>query len=262
MTRDDSTCDGDVGPGIPRTSRPAGLAANRGNRSTRFQGPGLPCRCPRAQAWQLQRGPGEQRFVPHIRPAHLSQPKAPPAAPARAAPPKKPPATARNLTIAALAAVVVASGAGLYAAGFLDFGSPPPATDPARHRRCNPTCQSRPPWIRLPRTIRAGRKATDARCRKQPQPAEPPAENQAKPRPIKAGTDTAARRSPRRSSRPPSRRPSRCNRQPKTLRRQLSRIGRPATTETCPAGREACGGASRESPRACGATGRRREPTA
>ncbi|UVK38465.1 protein kinase [Mesorhizobium sp. AR10] len=126
MTRDDSDMEGTLAPaslaprdrqGLPRTGGTA--APGSKVQPSNVQGHGVP----------PVTDPGQQRFVPHIRPALLSQPKAPPVAPTRAAPPKKPPATTRNLTIAALTAVVVASGAGLYAAGFLDFGSPPPATD-------------------------------------------------------------------------------------------------------------------------------------
>ncbi|WP_095199099.1 serine/threonine-protein kinase [Mesorhizobium carmichaelinearum] len=73
-------------------------------------------------------GPGEQRFVPHVRPAHLSEPR-PPAAPspprmaARNVPAK--PATTRTIAIAALATLAVASGAGLYLGGFM---TPAPQT--------------------------------------------------------------------------------------------------------------------------------------
>ncbi|TIQ22846.1 MAG: serine/threonine protein kinase [Mesorhizobium sp.] len=91
---------------------------------------------------------GEQRFVPHVRPALLSEPRpSPVAGPARAVSPKVPAKSARtrSIAIAALATLAVASGAGVYlsgvmtpstpAAGDTAFLSPkaskPPATDSA-----------------------------------------------------------------------------------------------------------------------------------
>ncbi|WP_214472642.1 serine/threonine-protein kinase [Mesorhizobium sp. dw_380] len=67
-------------------------------------------------------GPGEQRFVPHVRPAHLSQPQPSPAAGpprARAADAPAKSAKTRTIAIAALATLAVASGAGLYLSGFM-----------------------------------------------------------------------------------------------------------------------------------------------
>ncbi|RVA26487.1 serine/threonine protein kinase, partial [Mesorhizobium sp. M7D.F.Ca.US.004.03.1.1] len=72
-------------------------------------------------------GPGEQRFVPHVRPAHLSEPQpSPVAGPPRAVTadiPKKSTKT-RNIAIAALATLAVASGAGLYLSGFMTPATP------------------------------------------------------------------------------------------------------------------------------------------
>ncbi|RWP08512.1 serine/threonine-protein kinase [Mesorhizobium sp.] len=72
-------------------------------------------------------GPGEQRFVPHVRPAHLSEPRPSPAdGPPRAATadmPKKSTKT-RTIAIAALATLAVASGAGLYLSGFMTPATP------------------------------------------------------------------------------------------------------------------------------------------
>ncbi|WP_027035537.1 serine/threonine-protein kinase [Mesorhizobium ciceri] len=72
-------------------------------------------------------GPGEQRFVPHIRPAHLSEPRpSPVAGPPRAVTSDldgkstKP----RTIAIAALATLAVASGAGLYLSGFMTPATP------------------------------------------------------------------------------------------------------------------------------------------
>ncbi|RUT92243.1 serine/threonine-protein kinase, partial [Mesorhizobium sp. M7A.T.Ca.US.000.02.2.1] len=72
-------------------------------------------------------GPGEQRFVPHVRPAHLSEPlpsrvAGPPRA-VTADMPKKTTKT-RTIAIAALATLAVASGAGLYLSGFMTPATP------------------------------------------------------------------------------------------------------------------------------------------
>ncbi|RWN25895.1 MAG: serine/threonine protein kinase [Mesorhizobium sp.] len=72
-------------------------------------------------------GPGEQRFVPHVRPAHLSEPlpsrvAGPPRA-VTADMPKKSTKT-RTIAIAALATLAVASGAGLYLSGFMTPATP------------------------------------------------------------------------------------------------------------------------------------------
>lgn len=93
----------------------------------------------------------EPRFVPHVRPAHLSQPKAPPVAPARAMPAKKPAATGK-LAIAALAAIVVAAGAGLYASGFVDFGGGSPVTSPAKTPPLQPDLSKKPAAVEAPET--------------------------------------------------------------------------------------------------------------
>ncbi|BAV51216.1 serine/threonine-protein kinase-like domain [Mesorhizobium loti] len=72
-------------------------------------------------------GPGEQRFVPHVRPAHLSEPQrqAPPS-PSRAAAPNvaRKPTRTGTIAIAALATLAVASGAGLYLSGFMTPAPP------------------------------------------------------------------------------------------------------------------------------------------
>ncbi|OBQ74257.1 serine/threonine-protein kinase [Mesorhizobium erdmanii] len=72
-------------------------------------------------------GPGEQRFVPHVRPAHLSEqlPQArpgPPPTATRNVPGK--PAKTRTIAIAALATLAVASGAGLYLSGLMTPATP------------------------------------------------------------------------------------------------------------------------------------------
>ncbi|RWQ25040.1 serine/threonine-protein kinase [Mesorhizobium sp.] len=70
---------------------------------------------------------GEQRFVPHVRPALLSEPRpSPVAGPARAVSPKVPAKSAktRSIAIAALATLAVASGAGVYLSGVMTPSTP------------------------------------------------------------------------------------------------------------------------------------------
>ncbi|QKC85194.1 serine/threonine-protein kinase [Mesorhizobium sp. NZP2077] len=72
-------------------------------------------------------GPGEQGFVPHVRPAHLSRPLpspvvGPPHALATDVRGKS--TKTRTIAIAALATLAVASGAGLYLSGFMTPATP------------------------------------------------------------------------------------------------------------------------------------------
>ncbi|CAH2395346.1 serine/threonine-protein kinase [Mesorhizobium ventifaucium] len=70
---------------------------------------------------------GEQRFVPHVRPALLSEPRpSPVAGPARAVLPKVAAKSAktRSIAIAALAILAVASGAGVYLSGLMTPSTP------------------------------------------------------------------------------------------------------------------------------------------
>ncbi len=70
---------------------------------------------------------GEQRFVPHVRPALLSEPRpSPVAGPARAVLPKVPAKSTktRSIAIAALATLAVASGAGVYLSGLMTPSTP------------------------------------------------------------------------------------------------------------------------------------------
>lgn len=70
---------------------------------------------------------GEQRFVPHVRPALLSEPRpSPVAGPARAVSPKVPGKSTktRSIAIAALAILAVASGAGVYLGGVMTPSTP------------------------------------------------------------------------------------------------------------------------------------------
>lgn len=116
-------------------------------------------------------GTAEPSFVPHVRPALLSQPKPAAEIPRRASTPTKPATTGRSLTIAALAAVVVASLGGLYASGIVGFGDRPPVTDTGKTPPLQPT-----------KPIVADKPAPDTAPVEEPkpQPAETPAEDQAK----------------------------------------------------------------------------------
>ncbi|TIP89020.1 MAG: serine/threonine protein kinase, partial [Mesorhizobium sp.] len=70
---------------------------------------------------------GEQRLVPHVRPALLSEPRpSPVAGPGRAVLPKVPAKSAktRSIAIAALATLAVASGAGVYLSGVMTPSTP------------------------------------------------------------------------------------------------------------------------------------------
>ncbi|RWO88411.1 serine/threonine-protein kinase [Mesorhizobium sp.] len=108
-----------------RTPRTGGTAAP----DPRLVGPGLPG--PKLPGPKLASQPpaaaGEQRFVPHVRPALLSEPRpSPVAGPARAVLPKVPAKSARSrsIAIAALATLAVASGAGVYLSGVMTPSTP------------------------------------------------------------------------------------------------------------------------------------------
>ncbi|MGX5840908.1 protein kinase domain-containing protein [Mesorhizobium sp. ArgA1] len=147
-------------PGLPRTGQTAGP----GSKIEGSQTQGLSA-APAS-------GTASPAFVPHVRPAHLSQPKPVAETPRRATAPPKP-ATGRSLTIAALAAVVVASLGGLYASGIVGFGDRPPVTD---------TGKTPPLQPELTKPIVADRPAPDTAPAEEPKPrpAETPAEDQAK----------------------------------------------------------------------------------
>jgi serine/threonine protein kinase len=175
MTRDDTDNEGTTrptsitprdGPGLPRTG---GTAA-----------PG-----PKVQS-QPPAAPGERVFVPHVRPAHLSEPR--PSAvvgPPRAVLPNVhgKSAKTRSIAIAALATLAVASGAGIYLSGLMAPSTPtagntsllaPKASKPApRDEAANPPGDE-PGNVAPPQ-------------QSQTEATAPPAENQA---------DTAADRMP------------------------------------------------------------------
>ncbi|RWM83593.1 MAG: serine/threonine protein kinase [Mesorhizobium sp.] len=77
-------------------------------------------------ASQRPAAPGEQRFVAHVRPALLSEPRSSPVAAPRAVLPKVPAKSAkgRSIAIAALATLAVASGAGIYLSGLMRPSTP------------------------------------------------------------------------------------------------------------------------------------------
>ncbi|RWO84944.1 MAG: serine/threonine protein kinase [Mesorhizobium sp.] len=103
-----------------RTPRTGGTAAP----GPRLPGPRL---AGPKMASQPPAAAGEQRFVPHVRPALLSEPRpAPVAGPARAVLPKVPAKSARtrSIAIAALAILAVASGAGVYLGGMMTPSTP------------------------------------------------------------------------------------------------------------------------------------------
>ncbi|RUU31535.1 serine/threonine-protein kinase [Mesorhizobium sp. M6A.T.Ce.TU.016.01.1.1] len=128
MTRDDTdeetTPPASITP-RDRTPRTGGTAAPGPKlASPRLPGPKLPG--PKL-ASQPPAAAGEQRFVPHVRPALLSEPRpSPVAGPARAVLPKVPAKSARSrsIAIAALATLAVASGAGVYLSGVMTPSTP------------------------------------------------------------------------------------------------------------------------------------------
>lgn len=158
------------------TLPPASLAPRPGlPRTGQTTGPGSKVEGSQAQEFSAApaSGAAEPSFVPHVRPALLTQPKPAAEIPRRASTPTKPATTGRNLTIAALAAVVVASLGGLYASGIVGFGDRPPVTD---------TGKTPPLQPELTKPIVADKPAADTAPveESKPQPAETPAEDQAK----------------------------------------------------------------------------------
>lgn len=162
-------------------------------------------------------GPGEQRFVPHVRPAHLSepQPQAVPSPPRTAASnvPGKP-AKTRTIAFAALAALAVASGAGLYLSGFMTPAAPPagktslspePSKPVAETSKPTPTDKvasapepTKPvPPAQPQASVPPAEKQPDAAAAQKPQPAKPAeapsqAEEPPKPPTTDAQTQTEA----------------------------------------------------------------------
>lgn len=116
VTRDDTDNEGTAPPTSITPRDRTGLPRAGG---TVAPGPKLPSQPPVV--------PGEQRFVPHVRPALLSEPRSSPVAgPARAALPNVPGKSARtrSIAIAAVAMLGVASGAGVYLSGLTTPSTP------------------------------------------------------------------------------------------------------------------------------------------
>ncbi|QKC98181.1 serine/threonine-protein kinase [Mesorhizobium sp. NZP2298] len=153
-------------------------------------------------------GAGAQPFVPHVRPALLSEPQpranpSPPRAAARSAPGK--PARTRTAAIAALAATLaVASGAGLYLTGFMtpapptagktSLSAPEPSKPAAEMARPLPTDKianapepAKPaPPAQPEASVAPAEKQPEAQAAQKPQPAktaEAPSPTEAPPKP-------------------------------------------------------------------------------
>ncbi|ESY64523.1 protein kinase [Mesorhizobium opportunistum] len=133
-------------------------------------------------------GPGEQRFVPHVRPAHLSepQPQAVPSPPRTAGsnPPGKS-AKSRTIAIAALAALAVASGTGLYLSGFMTPAKPTAGKTSLSPEPSKPVAETSKPT------------PTD-KVANAPEPAKtvPPAQPEASVAPAEKQPDAAAAQKP------------------------------------------------------------------
>ncbi|TGQ66165.1 serine/threonine protein kinase [Mesorhizobium sp. M00.F.Ca.ET.186.01.1.1] len=128
--------------------------------------------------------PGEQRFVPHVRPAHLSEPQPSPATAGRplTRPADGPQKTTRTpvVAIAAVAALAVISGAGLYLSDFMT-SAPPVAgkTSPSAPQPSKPAPEPSKP-VEADKVAEAAEPAkTVAPAQPQAEPAKPPTENQA-----------------------------------------------------------------------------------
>ncbi|MER9654774.1 protein kinase [Mesorhizobium sp. M0152] len=154
-------------------------------------------------------GPGEQRFVPHVRPAHLSatQPSpvvGPPRAVTADVPGKL--AKTRTIAIAALATLAVASIAGLYLSGFMTPAPPtadkislsapepskpapetskPAPTDKAANAP-EPAKEVPPAQTKTEASAPPAENQPDASAAQKPQPAKPteaPLQTEAPPKP-------------------------------------------------------------------------------
>lgn len=162
-----------------RTPRTGGTAAPGPRLSgPKLAGPQLPG--PK-MASQPPATAGEQGFVPHVRPALLSEPRpSPVAGPARAVLPRAPAKSARtrSIAIAALATLAVASGAGVYLSGVMT-PSRPPAGDTA----------SLSPKISKPAATDSAANSPGDEPAKAVPPGQSPAEASAPPAENQAGAD-------------------------------------------------------------------------
>ncbi|TGQ89239.1 serine/threonine protein kinase [Mesorhizobium sp. M8A.F.Ca.ET.208.01.1.1] len=131
-------------------------------------------------------GPGEQGFVPHVRPAHLSKPLPSPAAsPPRTAASNVPgkPAKTRTIAIAALATLAVVSVAGLYLSGFMTPVTPTAgktslSPEPSKPAPTDKVASAPEPAMTGPAaepgaSVQPTEKQPDAVATQQPLPAKP-----------------------------------------------------------------------------------------
>jgi serine/threonine protein kinase len=124
MTRDDTDSEGTAPPPSTIPRERTGLPRAGG---TLAPGPGS----------QPPAAPGDRVFVPHVRPAHLSEPRpSAVAGPPRAVLPNVPGKSAktRSIAIAALATLAVTAGAGIYLSGVMT-----PSTPPAGETKLSPS---------------------------------------------------------------------------------------------------------------------------
>ncbi|QKD05241.1 serine/threonine-protein kinase [Mesorhizobium loti] len=158
-------------------------------------------------------GPGEQGFVPHVRPAHLSKPlpqavPSPPRTGASNVPGKS--TKTRTIAIAALAALAVASGAGLYLSGFMTPATPTAgkaslsAPEPSKPAPTDKVASAPEPAKPVPpaqpkteASVPPAENQPDAAAAQKPQPTKPAeapaqAEEPAKPPAMEAQPQTEA----------------------------------------------------------------------
>lgn len=143
MTRDDVDLDGTLAPRSasprdrstlkPQTTPPAPLDPWVDPNLSEIPEDALaPASPPRAE---------EPSFVPHMRPAHLSQPRRPATASPAHMPSPKRPTQKRNIAIASAAAAILLLGGGAYLSGFL---TSPPATDTGEISQLTPNLSAPP----------------------------------------------------------------------------------------------------------------------
>ncbi|TPK72533.1 serine/threonine protein kinase [Mesorhizobium sp. B2-4-15] len=128
---------------------------------------------------QPSASPGQQRFVEHVRPAHLSQPRPTPApAPASAPMPAAPRKSSRLPAIAGgLLTLALLLGGGLYFSGIL---APPPADERLKPLTPKPVPK---PAVEAPRPVAQT---------PQPETSNPQPQSPVQPRPEPSKTDSAA----------------------------------------------------------------------
>ncbi|UCI07114.1 serine/threonine-protein kinase [Mesorhizobium sp. B1-1-8] len=154
--------------------------------------------------------PSEQRFVPYVRPAHLSEPRPSPAAtPPRAAAPviQRKSSNIPTIAISAGAALVAVTGAGLYFGGFMTPQppvteknaplSPKPVPKPAAETPKPAAEAPKPPPGALPKP-QPEAPNPDAAAGNEPAKPVPPAlpQTQAKSAPVEKQADAAADQKP------------------------------------------------------------------